>query len=54
MLKMMPPIKKICPKCGSSEVENQKNQEFCCKRCGEIFYFVTPNTASPEMDRYKL
>ena len=52
---MSKPIKVCCPKCGSSDVEKLRNQEFHCKTCGETFYFVTPNTGSAsDMERYEL
>ena len=49
-----PTVEIRCPKCGSPAVEKNKNQEFRCSHCGEIFYFVTPKCGSPDFERYKL
>jgi len=47
--------KMSCPKCRSPLVERLKNQECKCNACGEIFYFVTPNTGScSDLERYNL
>ena len=44
-----------CPKCGFPEVEKHKNQEYRCTKCGETFYFVTPQCGSQlDLERYKL
>ncbi len=50
-----PTAKIRCPKCGSHSVEKNKNQEFHCIDCEEIFYFVTPKCGSePSFEKYKL
>ena len=44
-----------CPKCGSHAVERGKNQEYTCRKCGKVFYFVTPDTGSQlDLGRYEL
>jgi ribosomal protein L37AE/L43A len=44
-----------CPKCGSKAIEKSKNQEHRCTKCGETFYFVTPQCGSQlDLERYKL
>ena len=55
MKNQMSKPKVVCPKCGSSNVEKERNQEFHCKVCGEVFYFVTPNTGEADnFERYEL
>jgi ribosomal protein S27AE len=50
-----PTVEKHCPKCGSAAVEKNKNQEFHCGNCGEIFYFVTPKCGSQhDLKKYEL
>jgi DNA-directed RNA polymerase subunit RPC12/RpoP len=50
-----PTVEIRCPKCSSPAVEKNKNQEYHCSHCGEIFYFVTPNCGSQsDLERYKL
>jgi len=42
-----------CPKCGSHMVEVLKNQERLCRKCGYVFYFVTPNCGTQhDLSRY--
>ncbi len=44
-----------CPKCGSYAVDRQRNQECKCRKCGAVFYFVTPDTGSADdFSRYQL
>jgi ribosomal protein L37AE/L43A len=44
-----------CPKCGSHAVERGNNQEYTCRKCGKVFYFVTPDTGSQlDLSRYEL
>jgi NADH pyrophosphatase NudC (nudix superfamily) len=49
------PVEVRCPKCGSKEIEKKNNQERRCSKCGEIFYFVTPQCGSQtDLERYNL
>jgi len=43
-----------CPKCSSLDVEKNRNQEYHCCHCGKIFYFVTPECGSLDLERYEL
>jgi tRNA(Ile2) C34 agmatinyltransferase TiaS len=29
-----------CPKCGGTEIEKVRQQEYRCRRCGEVIYFT--------------
>ncbi len=44
-----------CPKCGSHAIEKGKNQECRCAKCGNVFYFVTPECGTQlDLSRYEL
>jgi ribosomal protein L37AE/L43A len=50
-----PTVEMRCPKCGSADIKKNKNQEYLCSKCKEIFYFVTPKCGSQlDLKRYAL